>query len=123
MEKDDAISVRVSEVHSADSSEHPVTRQHATHTTLPDLPAQWPAEPHPLAPEPKDERWLLAYDIALCVIPFALMAKAILCIVASVIDRVHSGYAIDEVSNLTLYLIKFNQQVLDSDLDIKGVAN
>lgn len=65
----------------------------------------------------------MAYDIALCVIPFALMAKAILCIVASVIDRVHSGYAIDEVSNLTLYLIKFNQQVLDSDLDIKGVAN
>lgn len=111
MAKHENTSIHTTEVYPDDASDHPITRQLATHTTSPELPPRWPAEPHALTPEPATERWLLAFDVALCLVPLALIAKAVLCIVASVIDKGARGYLIDEVHALTLYLIRFNHQV------------
>lgn len=111
MAKDSSINVDTTEVLDDNSSLHPSSHQNPTHTTVPELPHQWPAEPVPLTPEPTTERWLLAYDIALCVIPLALIAKAVMCIVASVIDKKNTGWDVDKVHALTIYLLKFNHQL------------
>lgn len=111
MAKDYTASVTTTEVQSDAASDYPIRKDHETHTVPSEVLIEWPAEPHALAPEPAKARWTLAYDIALCVVPLALIAKAVLCIVASVIDKGNSGYEVDMVSNLTRYLIRFNQQV------------
>ena len=113
MAKDESISVHTAEVFQDDASDHPITRPY-THSIQPEFPPQWPAEPHPLTADPTTERWLKVFDITLCLIPLALIAKAILCIIASVLDKDNSGPYVDEVHDLTIYLIRFNHQVSPS---------
>ena len=52
-----------------------------------------------------------AYDLALCLIPVALMVKTVLCLVGERRDRYNIDYSIDRVSSLTIHLIRFNGQL------------
>ena len=111
MAKDDSVNVYTTEVRPDYASDQPIHQQYSTDSLQPDLPQKWPAEPHPLTADPATERWLKAFDITLCLIPLALIAKAILCIIASVLDKDRTGPFVDQVHDLTIYLIRFNHQV------------
>jgi hypothetical protein len=111
MAKDDSVSVYTTEVRPDYASDLPINQQYTTEFPQPELPQKWPAEPHPLTADPATERWLKAFDITLCLIPLALITKAILCIIASVLDKYNTGPFVDQVHDLTIYLIRFNHQV------------
>jgi hypothetical protein len=72
---------------------------------------RWLPEPQELEIDAKSRRLLTAFDAFLIAIPILLMVKIVLCMVASVIDRKHQDASIDAVSNLTIFLVKFNSQV------------
>jgi hypothetical protein len=111
MAKDDSFNVYTSEVRPDYASDRPIYQQYTADSLQPELPQKWPAEPHPLTADPATERWLKVFDITLCLIPLALIAKAILCIIASVLDKEMTGPFVDQVHDLTIYLIRFNHQV------------
>ncbi|EXJ73738.1 uncharacterized protein A1O5_03500 [Cladophialophora psammophila CBS 110553] len=75
------------------------------------IPPAWPSEPKPLANNPFNEITLDMYDVCLCLIPVALMVKIGLCLYAEKQDSYNTAYFIDEVSMLTTYLIRFNNQL------------
>lgn len=72
---------------------------------------QWPTEPQPLTKDQYYDWLSTAYDIFLCAIPVFLAVKTTLCIVAEHLDKSHRGYSIDQLTPLTGFLIKFNEQV------------
>lgn len=111
MAKEDSVNVSTTEVRPDYASDRPINQQYTTDSIHPELPQKWPAEPHPLTADPATERWLKAFDITLCLIPLALIAKAILCIIASVLDKDRIGPFVDQVHDLTIYLVRFNHQV------------
>lgn len=67
--------------------------------------------PQELRPDRTTRRLATAYDSFLIAIPVILIAKIVLCIVASRIDRWHQNVDLDAVSMLTISLVKFNGQV------------
>lgn len=85
--------------------------QHVLRSSGNALPDQCPADPVPLKPSASYDFLMDAYDFLLCLIPLVLIAKVILCIVASIKDRHHHGAEVDLVSRLTTLLISFNSQV------------
>lgn len=111
MAKKEAVGVHSTEVYPDDASDYPIIHQHRTYTTKPELPPQWPAEPHALTLSPATELWLLLYDVGLCLVPLCLIAKAILCLVADSYNQIGPGYAVGEANDLTKYLVRFNHQV------------
>lgn len=121
MAKDEFVDVHTTEVFQDDASDYPITRQYATHSPQAEFPPQWPAEPHPLTADPSTERWLRVFDISLCLIPLGLIAKAILCIIASLLDKENNGPWVDEVHDLTIYLIRFNHQASPSTTYLEEV--
>jgi hypothetical protein len=76
-----------------------------------EVPAHLLARPQELRADTKTEKFMFAYDCFLCAIPIVLIAKTILCIVASLIDKPHQNIYIDSVSQLTIFLVNFNGQV------------
>lgn len=74
-------------------------------------PQQWPVEPGSLVADRQYDIFMTVYDSFLCAIPLFLIAKTSLCIYAHNLDKYHSGYTIDAVSRLTIFLLNFNDQV------------
>jgi hypothetical protein len=76
----------------------------------PGLP-EWPSEPQPLKHSKISQVLSTAFDVALCFAPLLLLVKAGLCLLASQLDSSKTGEIADPPSNLTLYLLRFNDQV------------
>lgn len=70
------------------------------------------AQPDSLGEEPFWEFFMTAYDLFLCFIAFVLLLKTSLVIYAWHKDKENYGYSLDNVSNLTLKLLSFNEQVV-----------
>lgn len=71
----------------------------------------WPSEPRSLSRKHSHEFWMTVYDVALCLIPLALMVKIVLCILANRLEKQHSGNLVDLAGPLARFLVEFNSQV------------
>ena len=72
----------------------------------------WPQEPVPLVPDKTSSLLLNLFDAVLLFVPFILFTKIGLVIAAWYIDRKHRGVDLDLVSQLTLFLLEFNDQMV-----------
>lgn len=90
---------------------------HQTNSSVPSqkgqavTPGQWPIEPGSLAADRHYDILMNVYDTFLCAIPLFLIAKTSLCIFAHQLDIENRGLMVDRVSSLTIFLLRFNDQV------------
>jgi hypothetical protein len=78
-------------------------------------PRDWAAEPKHLRADVTSERLMLVFDIFLIAIPAVLIIKIILCLIAYGIDKWKRNISIETVSPLSVFLVKFNEQVRQID--------
>ena len=84
---------------------------------------KWPSTPQRLHRSLLSRIINILLDVTMCLAPLILLMKCGLVVLASRLDKWHTGQIADPPSNLTLNLIGFNTQVSFSDIIIINLTS